>query len=149
MTGINIRCYFYITERVRTHKAGKKSPVADLLVFQSHPENLRDQVSQLCDSLYATGKCQVIKGHIIDSPMSNGRFRRAAEDTKTQAPAPPHPASILPIMPYTAAFQLLFWTTLAIALAVYGVSYAMWNMDPGRDSIIYRMTSAQKYKKDK
>lgn len=48
---------------------------------------------------------------------------------------------------YPAIFNLFFWITLAIAVAIYGISYSMWNMDPGLDTVIYRMTS-QRIKKD-
>lgn len=48
---------------------------------------------------------------------------------------------------YPAMFNLLFWTSLFIALAVFGISYGMWFMDPGLDTVIYRMTS-QRIKKD-
>jgi hypothetical protein len=48
---------------------------------------------------------------------------------------------------YPAIFNLLFWTTLLIALAVFAISYGMFNMDPGLDTVIYRMTS-QRIKKD-
>lgn len=126
------------------------STVADFLVFEAYPDGLESALTKVCESTYAPGKCQILKGDVLRSARNFERPKRQAGDTTTAAP--PHPAaasSILPVIPYPAAFQLLFWTTLAIALTVYGVSYAMWNMDPGRDSIIYRMTSAQKYKKDK
>jgi len=48
---------------------------------------------------------------------------------------------------YPAIFNLLFWTTLLIALAIFAIVYGMFNMDPGLDTVIYRMTS-QRIKKD-
>uniref|UniRef100_T1K8C1 Renin receptor-like C-terminal transmembrane spanning segment domain-containing protein n=1 Tax=Tetranychus urticae TaxID=32264 RepID=T1K8C1_TETUR len=45
------------------------------------------------------------------------------------------------------AFAMIAFTAIAMALIILGVSVGMWNMDPGRDSIIYRATS-QKMKKD-
>lgn len=44
-------------------------------------------------------------------------------------------------------FNLLFWTSLILAIAVAGISIAMCSMDPGLDTVIYRMTS-QRIKKD-
>lgn len=44
-------------------------------------------------------------------------------------------------------FNLLFWTTLLLAIAIFGISYGMFNIDPGLDTVIYRMTS-QRIKKD-
>lgn len=48
---------------------------------------------------------------------------------------------------YHTAFATIGFTTVVLLLTVFGVSVAMWNIDPGRDSIIYRLTS-QKIKKD-
>lgn len=48
---------------------------------------------------------------------------------------------------YHTAFATIGFTTVILLLAVFGVSVAMWNIDPGRDSIIYRLT-AQKMKKE-
>jgi len=48
---------------------------------------------------------------------------------------------------YPAMFNLLFWTTLLLAIAIFGISYGMFNIDPGLDTVIYRMTS-QRIKKD-
>ena len=44
-------------------------------------------------------------------------------------------------------FNIWFWLLVVIFLATYAISVAMWNMDPGRDSIIYRLTE-QKIKND-
>jgi len=138
-----------VLDRVKAHRTGEETPLADLLVFDAHPENFRDEITKLCDTLYATGKCKILNGRVAMPEFTYSRVKRA-EPTTTPKPDPAKdPTAILPKLPYPASFQLLFWTTLLIFLTVYGVAYAMWHMDPGRDSIIYRMTSAQKYKKDK
>lgn len=48
---------------------------------------------------------------------------------------------------YAPIFNIILWTMIAFALAVFGIAWGMWNMDPGRDSLIYRMTS-QRMKRD-
>lgn len=48
---------------------------------------------------------------------------------------------------FPVIFNMWFWTLVLLALIVYAVSIAMWNMDPGRDSIIYRLTQ-QKIKSE-
>lgn len=52
---------------------------------------------------------------------------------------------------YDRNFHTTFITIAAASilfiLAVFIISVSMWNIDPGRDSIIYRLT-AQKIKKD-
>lgn len=48
---------------------------------------------------------------------------------------------------YPAIFNIVLWTMIGMALAVFAISWGIWNMDPGRDSLIYRMTT-QRMKKD-
>lgn len=48
---------------------------------------------------------------------------------------------------FPVIFNIWFWLFVVLALTVYVVSIGMWNMDPGRDSIIYRLTQ-QKIKSD-
>ncbi|KAJ3592306.1 hypothetical protein NHX12_007434 [Muraenolepis orangiensis] len=48
---------------------------------------------------------------------------------------------------YPVIFNIVLWLMIALALAVIATSYTMWNMDPGYDSIIYRMTN-QKIRMD-
>eukprot|EP00794_Sanderia_malayensis_P011241 gene11241-12421_t len=44
-------------------------------------------------------------------------------------------------------FNIWFWLLVVLALVVYVICLVMWYMDPGRDSIIYRMTN-QRIKMD-
>jgi hypothetical protein len=39
---------------------------------------------------------------------------------------------------FAAIFLITLFLGLSLGLAVYAVSWMMWTMDPGRDSIIYR-----------
>lgn len=48
---------------------------------------------------------------------------------------------------YAVVFNIVLWLMIALALAVIAISYNLWNMDPGYDSIIYRMTN-QKIRMD-
>ncbi|KAG1945955.1 renin receptor [Pimephales promelas] len=48
---------------------------------------------------------------------------------------------------YAVVFNIVLWLMIVLALAVIAVSYNLWNMDPGYDSIIYRMTN-QKIRMD-
>lgn len=48
---------------------------------------------------------------------------------------------------YPVTFHLLFWTSLILGLTVVGIVCGMTAMDPGMDTVIYRMTS-QRIKKD-
>jgi len=48
---------------------------------------------------------------------------------------------------YPVTFHLIFWTSLILGLAIIGITCGMGSMDPGLDTVIYRMTS-QRIKKD-
>jgi len=48
---------------------------------------------------------------------------------------------------YPAMFNIIFFISLLLSLTVFAIALGMWFIDPGRDSIIYRMTS-QRMKKD-
>lgn len=48
---------------------------------------------------------------------------------------------------YPAIFNIILWFMVAFALALLAICYVIGDMDPGRDSIIYRMTSTR-MKKD-
>ena len=48
---------------------------------------------------------------------------------------------------YPAMFNIILWMMILLGIAFFAVSYGIWNMDPGRDSIIYRMTTTR-LKKD-
>lgn len=42
---------------------------------------------------------------------------------------------------FSGIFLITLFVTVSLGLAVYAVSWALWNMDPGRDSVIYRQVS--------
>lgn len=41
---------------------------------------------------------------------------------------------------FPAIFLIMFVVVVPLALSLFAISWTMWNMDPGRDSIIYRNT---------
>lgn len=48
---------------------------------------------------------------------------------------------------YPVIFNIILWFMIVLAFSLLAISYAIATMDPGRDSIIYRMTSTR-MKKD-
>ena len=42
---------------------------------------------------------------------------------------------------YPVMFNLFFWTSLVFALIVISIVYVFLTLDPGSDTIIYRMTT--------
>jgi renin receptor len=45
---------------------------------------------------------------------------------------------------YPIVFNLMLWGGIAYTLVIFAIAYGIWVMDPGKDSIIYRMTSTRK-----
>lgn len=48
---------------------------------------------------------------------------------------------------YPAIFNIILWFGVVFTFTLIAIVYAIMDMDPGRDSIIYRMTSTR-MKKD-
>ncbi|EJW72948.1 hypothetical protein WUBG_16145, partial [Wuchereria bancrofti] len=48
---------------------------------------------------------------------------------------------------YPATFGIFLIVSIALSLTVLFVAVGLWNMDPGKDSIIYRMVTTR-MKKD-
>jgi len=90
---------------------------------------------------------------VIDQPESAIpviRRRRSLLAARAERAAQPDPKLNLAYhydVNFHVAFAMIAFTTILIALIVFALAIAMWNLDPGRDSIIYRMTS-QRYKKE-
>jgi len=49
---------------------------------------------------------------------------------------------------YPVVFNIILFLAITLILALIAISVAISTMDPGRDSLIYRVTSAQRFKKD-
>lgn len=49
---------------------------------------------------------------------------------------------------YPVIFNIILFLAITLILALIAISVALATMDPGRDSLIYRVTSAQRFKKD-
>ena len=49
---------------------------------------------------------------------------------------------------FSAIFLIMFVVVVPLSLALFAISWIMWNMDPGRDSIIYRNTDPSGLKMD-
>ena len=42
---------------------------------------------------------------------------------------------------YSVMFNLFFWTSLVLTIIVISIVYVFLTLDPGADTIIYRMTA--------
>jgi hypothetical protein len=82
--------------------------------------------------ILATDKNSRVKRDILEKRVSGSRILNTA---------------IFYSDDYPVMFHLLFWTSLVIGLTVIAITCGMAKMDPGLDTVIYRMTS-QRIKKD-
>ncbi|GFQ72777.1 hypothetical protein TNCT_246831 [Trichonephila clavata] len=90
----------------------------------------------------------VIKTNSITLPLGH-KGRKLLEASSTETPVVVNTYNLAPEYDpmFPIVFAMLLFVSLLLILSLLGVSMAMWNMDPGKDSIIYRMTS-QRMKKD-
>jgi len=69
------------------------------------------------------------------------RRRRQTDDNSTDC------SSFCPTISYSRTenfstiFGIITFVTIVLLVAVFAISWAMWTMDPGKDSIVYQMTS--------
>lgn len=91
---------------------------------------------------------KVIFGVLSSDAVHTRRYRRETATNETQAAASQTPLSAsqedddFPVM-----FNIFLWTGVVFVFVLLATSVGIAQMDPGRDSIIYRMTS-QRMKKD-
>lgn len=75
------------------------------------------------------------------------KTRTILEAKQVKDPPSPYNLAYKYNVDYPVVFNMILWIMIALALAVIITSYNIWNMDPGYDSIIYRMTN-QKIRMD-
>jgi len=86
-----------------------------------------------------------IPASLPSSPSSGAarnRVRRAADAASAGAGNPYNLAGKYD-WNYAATFNMSLWTGVFLAIILYLISFAMWNMDPGRDGYVYRMTMSK------
>jgi len=49
---------------------------------------------------------------------------------------------------FSIIFNILLWVGISLGIATLSICVFIASMDPGRDSLIYRVTSGQRLKKD-
>ncbi|CAL1266476.1 unnamed protein product [Larinioides sclopetarius] len=91
----------------------------------------------------------VIKTSSITLPLGHKGRRLLAEISSTETPQQKDAYNLAPEYDsmFPVVFAILLFVGIMLVVSLMGVSMALANMDPGKDSIIYRMTS-QRMKKD-
>ncbi|XP_061548842.1 renin receptor isoform X1 [Phycodurus eques] len=89
---------------------------------------------------------EVVTVKNFEAPLTR-KSRSILESKQISNPGSPYNLAYKYNFHYAVVFNIVLWLTIALALAVIAVGYSLWNMDPGYDSIIYRMTN-QKIRMD-
>ncbi|XP_036208593.1 dynein regulatory complex protein 9 isoform X1 [Myotis myotis] len=114
-------------------------------------EQFRDASKVLVDALqkFADGMYSLYDGNAVvelvtvrSYDTSLVRKTRTILETKQEKnPSSPYNLAYRYNFEYAVVFNMVLWVMISLALAVIITSYNIWNMDPGYDSIIYRMTN--------
>ncbi|KAJ8013428.1 hypothetical protein DPEC_G00053160 [Dallia pectoralis] len=76
----------------------------------------------------------------FEAPLTR-KSRSILESKQISNPGSPYNLAYKYNFEYAVIFNIILWLMILLALAVIVISYNLWNMDPGYDSIIYRMTN--------
>ncbi|KAM9804782.1 renin receptor [Neosynchiropus ocellatus] len=98
-------------------------------------------------SLYGNGAVvEVVTVRNFEAPLTR-KSRSILESKQISNPGSPYNLAYKYNFQYAVIFNIVLWLMIVLALAVIATAYNLWNMDPGYDSIIYRMTN-QKIRMD-
>ncbi|KAM7132988.1 dynein regulatory complex protein 9 isoform 1-T5 [Molossus nigricans] len=118
--------------------------------FRDASKVLVDALQKFADDMYSLygGNAVVELVTVRSYDTSLVRKTRTILETKQEKnPPSPYNFAYKYNFEYPVVFNMVLWIMIALALAVIITSYNIWNMDPGYDSIIYRMTN-QKIRMD-
>ncbi|XP_037095544.1 renin receptor [Syngnathus acus] len=89
---------------------------------------------------------EVVTVKNFEAPLTR-KSRSILESKQISNPGSPYNLAYKYNFNYAVIFNIILWLMIVLVLAVIAVGYNLWNMDPGYDSIIYRMTN-QKIRMD-
>ncbi|XP_004587903.1 renin receptor [Ochotona princeps] len=116
--------------------------------FQDASKILVNALQKFADDMYnlygGNAVVELVTIKSFDSPA--GRKARTILEIKQDNPSPYNLAYNYNFQ-YPVIFNMILWIMIALAFSVIITAYNIWNMDPGYDSIIYRMTN-QKIRMD-
>uniref|UniRef100_A0A452USU4 Renin receptor n=1 Tax=Ursus maritimus TaxID=29073 RepID=A0A452USU4_URSMA len=117
--------------------------------FRDASKILVDALQKFADDMYNlygwNAVVELVTVRSFDTSLV--RKTRTILEAKQANPSSPYNLAYKYNLEYPVVFNMVLWIMIALALAVIITSYNIWNMDPGYDSIIYRMTN-QKIRMD-
>lgn len=118
---------------------------------------LNDFIDKMTTEFRQLYKDGVMVEVLVTKPIHGVLVRKARSlmQAVTQSPVTPTPSSPVRKLniavsyseEYPAIFNIILWGMIVLAVSLFIICHGIWNMDPGRDSVIYRMTS-QRLKKE-
>uniref|UniRef100_A0A8C5LYT4 Renin receptor n=1 Tax=Leptobrachium leishanense TaxID=445787 RepID=A0A8C5LYT4_9ANUR len=128
----------------------KKRYGEDSLKFTEASKILADFLQKFADDMYSmyggNANVDVVMVDSFEIPLVR-KSRSILESASISNPGSPYNLGYEYNFNYAVVFNIILWLMIGLALAVIVISYSLWNMDPGYDSIIYRMTN-QKIRMD-
>lgn len=128
----------------------KKRYGEDSVKFKDASRLLSEALQKFADDMYSiyggNAIVEVVAVETFETPLVR-KSRSILESQAISNPGSPYNLAYEYNFNYAVVFNIILWIMIGLALAVIAVSYNLWNMDPGYDSIIYRMTN-QKIRMD-
>ncbi|KAG8450516.1 hypothetical protein GDO86_002970 [Hymenochirus boettgeri] len=128
----------------------KKRYGQDSVKYKDAVKILSDILQKFSDEIYSiyAGNAVVVAVTVESFEMPLIRKSRSILASEAISnPGSPYNLAYQYNFDYSVVFNIILWLMIGLALAVIVISYSLWNMDPGYDSIIYRMTN-QKIRMD-
>ncbi|XP_060090112.1 renin receptor [Heteronotia binoei] len=117
--------------------------------FKDASQILADSLQKFADEMYnlygGNAVVEVVTVKTYDTPFV--RKSRSILETSQTTPGNQYNLGYPYNFNYAVVFNIILWIMIGLIIAVIVISYNLWNMDPGYDSIIYRMTN-QKIRMD-
>ncbi|XP_053437141.1 renin receptor isoform X2 [Nycticebus coucang] len=118
--------------------------------FRDASKILVDALQKFSDDMYnlygGNAVVELVTVKSFDTSLVR-KTRTILEAKQINDPESPYNLAYKYDFEYSVVFNMVLWIMISLALAVLITSYNIWNMDPGYDSIIYRMTN-QKIRMD-
>ncbi|KAM4795214.1 renin receptor [Rhinophrynus dorsalis] len=128
----------------------KKRYGEDSAKFKDATRILSDFLQKFADDMYSiyggNAIVEVVAVKSFETPLVR-KSRSILASEAISNPGSPYNLAYQYNFDYAVVFNIILWIMIGLALAVIVISYSLWNMDPGYDSIIYRMTN-QKIRMD-
>ncbi|KAK6485484.1 renin receptor-like [Huso huso] len=125
-------------------EAMEKSYGQDSQQFKEAMQILASMLQKFADDMFSiynsSAVVELVTVKKFDSPLVR-KTRSILESKQISNPGSPYNLAYKYNFDYAVIFNIILWMMIVLVLAVIAISYNLWNMDPGYDSIIYRMTN--------